>query len=196
MRRADEAPVVRWALDLEHGVVHLLARAGERLLELGLVVDVARARVLDPLGERLHDRGLDALEPVLEVDRRDSGLEHRGEDVPAARDPLQLVLRCLARVVEEPLAEPELLRHRGAALSRHDVGADLREAPFRGIGEAIEHRPRDRELEDAVAEELQPLVRRRTIFRPGGVREDLLESRRREAPRSGGRARATPAGRV
>ena len=54
--------------------------------------------------------------PMLEVDGRDGGLEHGREDVPAARDPLQLVLRCLARLVEEPLAEPELLRDRRAAL--------------------------------------------------------------------------------
>ena len=59
VRRADEPPVVRRALDLEHGVVNLRPRARERLLELGLVVDVARARVLDALAERLDDRGLD-----------------------------------------------------------------------------------------------------------------------------------------
>ena len=173
--RADEAPVVRWALDLEDGVVHLLARPCERLLELRLVVDVARAGVLDPLAERLHDGWLDALEPDLEVHGRDGGLEHGCEDVPAARDPLQLVLRCFARAVEEPVAEAELLRHRGAALARHDVGADLRETPFRGRAETIEHRSRDRKLEDAVAQKFQTLVRRRPIVRPGGVREDLLQ---------------------
>ena len=175
MRRTDEAPVVRRALDLENGVVHLLARAGERLLKLRLVVDVARAGVLDPLAERLHDGRLDALEPDLEVHRGDGGLEHGCEDVPAPRDPLQLVLRCFARVVEELLAEAELLRHRGAALAGHDVGADLRKTPFRGCAEPIEHGPCDRELENAVAQELQTLVRRRPVVRPGGVREDLLQ---------------------
>ncbi len=77
--------------------------------------------------------------------------------------------------LEEPVAEPELLRHRRAALARHDVGADLREPPFRGRAETIEHRARDRELEDAVAQELQTLVRRRPVVRPRGVREDLLQ---------------------
>jgi hypothetical protein len=41
VRRAHEAAVVRRPLDLEDGVVHLLARARERFLELRLVVDVA-----------------------------------------------------------------------------------------------------------------------------------------------------------
>ena len=128
--------------------------------------------------------------PMLEVDGRDGSLEHGCEDVPAARDPLQLVLRCLTRVVEEPLAEPELLRHGRAALTRDDVGADLRETPFRRCAEAIEDRPCDRELEDAVAEELETLVRRRPIVRPRGVREDLLQFVGGELRRSGGRARA------
>ena len=57
-----------------------------------------------------------ALEPVLEVDRRDRGLEHRGEDVAAARDALELVLRRVTRELEQTLAEPELLRDRRAAL--------------------------------------------------------------------------------
>jgi hypothetical protein len=43
------------------------------------------------------------------------------------------------------------------------------------VGEPVEHGSRDRELEDAVAEELEPLVRRGAVVRPGGVREDLLD---------------------
>jgi hypothetical protein len=38
----------------------------------------------------------------------------------------------------------------------------------------------DGELEDAVAEELEPLVRRRALARPRGVREDDLRQLRRE----------------
>ena len=78
-------------------------------------------------------------------------------------------------MLEEPVAEPELLRHRGAALARDDVGADLREPPLGRVAEAVEDRSRDRELEDAVAEELEALVRGRRVLRPRGVREDLLE---------------------
>jgi len=39
---------------------------------------------------------------------------------------------------------------------------------------------RDRELEDAVAEELEPLVRGAALARPGGVRKDRLRQLRRE----------------
>ena len=39
---------------------------------------------------------------------------------------------------------------------------------------------RDRELEHAVAEELEPLVRGATVARPGGMREDGLRQLRRE----------------
>jgi hypothetical protein len=41
-------------------------------------------------------------------------------------------------------------------------------------------RVRDRELEDAVPEELEPLVRRAAVARPGGVREDRLRQLGRE----------------
>jgi hypothetical protein len=39
---------------------------------------------------------------------------------------------------------------------------------------------RDRKLEDAVAEELEPLVGRAAVARPGCVREDGLRQLRRE----------------
>ncbi len=53
--------------------------------------------------------------------------------------------------------------------------ANLREPPLSGILEAVEDRARDRELEDAVPQELEPLVRLGAVLRPGRVREDLLE---------------------
>ena len=175
MRSADELAVVRRSLDLEHRVVDVASGARERLLELRLVVDVARARVLDPLRERLDERRLHRLEPVFEIDRGDCGLEHGCEDVPAARDALELVRGGVARVLEQPIAEPELLRDGSAALARDDVRPDLRESPLGRLAEAVEHRARDRELEDAVAEELEPLVRVGAVLDPRGVREDLLE---------------------
>ena len=52
---------------------------------------------------------------------------------------------------------------------------NLGQPTFRSVWKTIEHRPRDRELEHAVAEELEPLVRLRAILRPRRVREDLLE---------------------
>jgi hypothetical protein len=45
---------------------------------------------------------------------------------------------------------------------------------------ALVERVRDGELEDAVAEELEPLVGRATLARPRGVREDGLRQLRRE----------------
>jgi hypothetical protein len=56
------------------------------------------------------------------------------------------------------------------------VGADLREAPFGEVGVPIVELVRDRELEHAVAEELQTLVGGRPVDRPGGVREDVVEA--------------------
>jgi hypothetical protein len=45
---------------------------------------------------------------------------------------------------------------------------------------AVVQRMCDRELEDAVAEELEALVRRAALARPRGVREDGLRQLRRE----------------
>ena len=73
-RGADEPALVRRPADLEHLVVDGAPRARERLLELRLRVDVPRARVLDPLVERLDDRGRDDVEAVLEIDRGDRRL--------------------------------------------------------------------------------------------------------------------------
>jgi hypothetical protein len=56
------------------------------------------------------------------------------------------------------------------------VGANLREPALGRLAEAVEDGPRDRKLEDAVAEKLETLVRRGPVVRPGRVREDLLET--------------------
>src|SRR5919108_4462509 len=64
-RGAREPAVVRRAFHFEDAVTHRLAATGERLLQLGLLVDVTRQRVVDPGHERLHDRPLDLLEAVF-----------------------------------------------------------------------------------------------------------------------------------
>jgi hypothetical protein len=56
------------------------------------------------------------------------------------------------------------------------VGSDLREPALGRLAEAVVDRAGDRELEDAVAEELEPLVRVRPVVRPGRVLEDLFEA--------------------
>lgn len=55
------------------------------------------------------------------------------------------------------------------------MSTNLREPPLRCILEAVEDCARDRELEDAVPQELEPLVRLGTVLRPRRVREDLVE---------------------
>jgi hypothetical protein len=79
---------------------------------------------------------------------------------------------------------------------------DLREAALgRGL-EAIEHRTCDGELEDAVAQELEPLVGLRAILGPRRVGENLLEAALRQLPdqateliRPGLRRRVSPGAR-
>src|SRR5438477_845730 len=58
-RGAGERPVVRRALHLEHGVGDLQPAPGELLLQLRLVVDMARERVGDPALEGSDDCLLD-----------------------------------------------------------------------------------------------------------------------------------------
>jgi hypothetical protein len=60
------------------------------------------------------------------------------------------------------------------------VCARLCQLPLREVGVARVERMRDRQLEDAVAEELEPLVRLGPLGRPGRVGEDGLRQLRRE----------------
>src|SRR5947208_15968392 len=54
--------------------------------------------------------------------------------------------------------------------------ADLREPSFAEVGVALVELARDCELQHAVAEELEPLVRRGPLARPGCMRVDLLRT--------------------
>jgi hypothetical protein len=60
------------------------------------------------------------------------------------------------------------------------VRADLRQTALGEVGVALVESARDRELQDAVAQELQPLVRCGTVLGPGGVREDVPQPLLRE----------------
>ena len=120
---------------------------------------------------------LDRLEAVLEEERRERRLEQRGEDVAVLGQPRQLVGRDGVRPAPaQQLVEAELARDLGAARARDDVRADLRHPPLGEVREAVVELPRDRELEDAVAEELEALVRGRPVGRPRRVREDVVEA--------------------
>jgi hypothetical protein len=104
---------------------------------------------------------------VLEKEGAEHRLEERCEHVPVAGEALDLVLAEIDdAVLAEPVAEIELPGDDRATRARDDVRADLREPPFREVGVAGVELVRDRELEDAVAEELEALVRVRAVFGP------------------------------
>ncbi len=165
---------MRRAFDVEDDVLHLVPGACEGFLQLGLVVDVAAARVLDTRVEGLHDRPLDLLESVLEIHGCNGRLEQGGEHVAAERDALELRLGHVLCLVDQIAAEIELARNSGAALPRDDVGPDLGEPALRRLGKAVVEHPRDGELEHGIAEELEALVGRSTVGRPRGVGEDVI----------------------
>ena len=57
---------------------------------------------------------------------------------------------------------------------------DLRELALAEVGVPLVELARDGELQDAVAEELEPLIGRRAVRRPRCVREDVLQALGRE----------------
>ena len=144
---ADEPALVRRPFDREHLVLDDAAGPRERLLQLGLRVDVPRACELDPLCERLDDRLLDLLEAVLEVHRRDRRLEQRGENVAAERDAVQLRPGDVLRPLDEHAAEVEVARDasRSCGARRRGRGSS-RGAPRRrrGTGRTAHGRSRAR----------------------------------------------------
>jgi hypothetical protein len=166
---------VRRSVDLEHGIGDGATEPGQCLLQLRLVVDVRRQRVLDARPERADDGLLDRLEAVLEEERRERRLEQRREHVPIPREPLELLVGHRGAACHQALAEAEVARHDGAASARDDVRAHLRQPALGEVGVVVVERAGDRELEHAVAEELEPLVRRGAVRRPGRVGEDVLE---------------------
>jgi len=76
---------------VDNDVHDLLPAAGERLLELRLVVDVLGGGVVDLLRERGDDRGLHPFEAPLEEGGCKCRLEQRGEHVPVGDEPAELL---------------------------------------------------------------------------------------------------------
>ena len=104
--------------DVEHRVRDREAAPRECLLELRLVVDVGRQRVLDPARESSDDCTLDPPEPVLEEKGSECRLQEGREDVAVRGEALELVLRhCVGRPLGHPVAEPELAGDNRAARS-------------------------------------------------------------------------------
>jgi hypothetical protein len=147
------------ALHVEHRVGDGLAAARELFLQLRLEIDVALDRVIDPVCEGRDDRATDRLEPVLEVESPEARLDQCSEDVSVGGEPLELVrIDFRAALLEQPPSEIESSPDDGAALTRDDVRPDLRQPSFLRVREAVIELLRDGESENAVAQELEPLV--------------------------------------
>ena len=201
---AGEVAVVRRALDVEHDVRDAparLARALPAARSCGRRGSCARTRS----GRRRRRRS-----PPRSARSRARGRAPRSPPRAAPRCTFRLLT---IRLSSSPASASPALRRaarpdrssratRGAALARDDVRADLRQPALGGIRVAVVELLGDRQLEHAVAEELQPLVRRRAVGRPRRVREDVLDplARKRvdQAPelrRVAGRRRVTGASR-
>src|SRR4029077_5975847 len=87
---------------------------------------------------------------------------------------LELVRGDVDATSGELVTELELGRAAGTALPRNDGRGDLREAPFGEVGGALVELACHRKLENAVTEELQPLVGGRPVDGPGRVRVNVL----------------------
>src|SRR5262249_6288053 len=96
-------------------------------------------------------------------------------------------------LLEEPLAEAELLGDHRTARARDDLGAELRHLPLLVVRELVVQRVRDGELEHGVAEKLEPLVRLAPVERPARMGEDGRRTLGWELPDQLCEARATGA---
>jgi hypothetical protein len=111
---------------------------------------------------------------VLEIERAEDRLDDRGHDVRVLCELLQLVVRDRpAPELEKPLAESEPPADDRAALARDDVRPDLCQVTFLVVGKALVELPRNGEAENAVPQELEPLVGLGAVVRPGRVREGV-----------------------
>jgi hypothetical protein len=171
-REGGKGRVVDGAFAL-HLVVHLPSAAREDLLQLRLRIQRLPQRVLELLLEGRDHRRLDRLEPAREEERADRGFDHRGEDVAALGD--------VGSLWPQTLVQPQLLGDCGAALPGDDLRPQLRELTLRELLEALVERPRDRELEDAVPQELEPLVGLEPLVRLRRMREDARAEVGRQA---------------
>jgi hypothetical protein len=118
---------------------------------------------------------------VLEEEGGQSSLEQRGEHIPVAREPVELVRRDDRRpLLDQPRPQVELPGDDGAAGARDDVRTNLRQPPLGQVGEPLVERTGDGELEDAVAEELEPFVGVAPVAGPRRVCEGVVETLLRE----------------
>jgi hypothetical protein len=192
--RAGEAAIVRRALDLENRVRDRQTAPGELFLELRLEVDVALDRVVDPVRERGDDRLPNRLEPMLEVQGTEGGLDERSQDVPVGGELRDFLGVARLGFRGEALAELQPPPDDRAALALHDVRADLRQAPFLVGGKALVELLRDGETEHTVAQELEALVGVGAVPRPRGMCERVAETLLRKLVDQLGEIGLRPAG--
>ena len=145
--------------------------AGELLLQLRLVVDVRVARSRSARRTRRRRRRGWARSRAQEERRQRRPRAARPARCGSARA-VSSSRACASPRSDEPLAEPEL-GATTAQLARETTWERIfaiRPSEKWGNGRTVHGR---RQLEHAVAEELEPLVRGRAVRRPGAVGEDV-----------------------
>ena len=173
--------LVRRARGLGNDIRYRPVQTCELLLEHGLVVDVLDEGVVHPSAERLDDRIGHPLEPVLDVAAADRRLD-QGRADGLRLDERRRIHRAERQAPRRQVGgQPELVRHECAALPRHHVRPHPGQLALGLVGKAAVQVMGDRQPQDAVAEELQPLVRLRPLCEPRRVREDGLPELSRKA---------------
>src|SRR5882672_7732024 len=108
---------------------------------------------------------------AVDKDRAYQGFERIGQN-GGPREPAALQL---AFAQLQMIAHAERLRHLMQGLLAHEVRTQPRQVPLRKVAEALEQLRRNDTVEDAVAQELQPLVVKRAV---AAVRESSQEQLR------------------
>src|SRR5918995_4625478 len=140
-------------------VEHRLPPAGEPLLELGLEIEALEGRLLDLLVEGGDDGRRSAPETVLEVAGADHRLAHRRQRPLGGEQGLDRQAIALRRgVLGEHLRQSQIARHGRTGAAADPLVEDLGELADVRLGVLREEQGRDREAEDAVAEEREPTV--------------------------------------
>ena len=168
-----EGPVVRRPLLVDNLVADQLAAPRQALLERRLVVHRVLQRVLDLRPERIHHHLGRCVVAEGQVAGADHRLDHRRQDALGRDERLEPRRRCLRRRRAQPLRHAQALGHRPAGAARHRLRADLGQASRpEALGvQAGEQVRRDRQPQDAVAQEGEALVGLRATHRPRRVGE-------------------------
>ena len=149
----------------------LVEAAGGQLLEPGLeVVAAGTGRGLrHALAQQVHDQRRRVVPPPVEVD----GADHRLHGVGQDRRLLPPAGRVLALAQAHRLAQTQLGRGLGQGARVHHCRPHLGQVALRQVGVGAVEVGGDHQPEDAVAQELEALVRQlaRALGAPGAVAE-------------------------